>query len=89
MFGNCEAERICFPDCGDNLMNQQQQKMTLELLNAADRGVVLQVRNGSIYATRKCRYTQHVCYYNVDHNFLPITIRSIKRTVGVDCLTTP
>lgn len=55
MFGPCAAQPIYLPDCGDNLMNQQQQRLTLDLLHATDRGVVLQVRNGSIYATRKCR----------------------------------
>lgn len=55
MYGSTDLESIKLPDCPENLMNPQQIKVTLDLLHAADRGVILQVRNGSIFATRKCR----------------------------------
>ncbi|XP_033754651.1 interferon regulatory factor 5-like isoform X2 [Pecten maximus] len=55
MFGPDGLEHICFPPCAQILRNQKQVTLTNQLLNALDRGIILECESGSIYATRKCK----------------------------------
>ncbi|KAH3769614.1 hypothetical protein DPMN_170887 [Dreissena polymorpha] len=55
-FGHEKAKVIQLPDpSGIQTLNSQQHKLTQDLLQATDRGLTLQMKNGSIFATRKCR----------------------------------
>ncbi|XP_060079926.1 interferon regulatory factor 8-like [Ylistrum balloti] len=55
VFGPDGLENICFPHCDGILRNQKQVTLTNQLLNALDRGIILECENGNIYATRKCK----------------------------------
>ncbi|WAR12333.1 IRF8-like protein [Mya arenaria] len=68
MFGPEDAAPIRLPAL-DQQLNMQQQRLTDDLLLAADRGLVLHMRAGSIYAIRKCRcriYISSPSYNNGD-----------------------
>ena len=54
LYGPPNADQIAFPPC-ESLANGAQVRHTTELLNAFDRGLVLECHNGCVYATRKSR----------------------------------
>ncbi|XP_041377071.1 interferon regulatory factor 8-like isoform X2 [Gigantopelta aegis] len=54
IFGPPTMEQIHFPPCTE-LSNLRQERLTTQLLNVLDRGLLLHCEDRDIYATRKCR----------------------------------
>ncbi|XP_045193922.2 interferon regulatory factor 5-like isoform X2 [Mercenaria mercenaria] len=82
IFGPRDALQIALPQC--NLPNSQQQRLTLDLLNATDRGLVVQVKDGSIYATRKCRCRMYISKPTLDNGCEIIKLQRDVETLVFD-----
>ena len=75
MFGLSSLEQIHFPPCIE-LPNLKQERLTSQLLNVLDRGLLIYYNGDDIFAVRKCRY---VC-----SNFVFLTGARRRSVVVVD-----
>nr|WEU75458.1 IRF8-like protein [Azumapecten farreri] len=83
MFGPDGLANICFPPCDTMLKNQKQVSLTNQLLNALDRGVILECENGNVYATRKCKCVVFVSSPSLD-NSKPFRLQRDTKTLIYD-----
>lgn len=79
IYGPNDVDQVLFPECF--LENKKQQEMTLTLLNYLDRGIVINVQNGQIIATRKCRCTIFVQLHNRNE---PVKLNRDEPTIIFD-----
>ena len=56
ILGPADLEHITFPPANGLDLDQRNQNMAAKMLLNMDRGLLLQSENGSIYATRLCKY---------------------------------
>ncbi|XP_021375848.1 interferon regulatory factor 8-like isoform X5 [Mizuhopecten yessoensis] len=83
MFGPDGIANICFPPCDAILKNQKQVSLTNQLLNALDRGVILECENGNVYATRKCKCVVFVSSPSLDDR-KPVRLQRDTKTLIFD-----
>ncbi|KAL4234671.1 interferon regulatory factor [Mactra antiquata] len=83
-FGPTELKQIPLPYC--DLPDPEQQKSTVQLLEATDRGVIITVKNGNIYATRKCRCRIYVSHPTLDNDCVIIKLERDVETLVFDLL---
>ncbi|XP_060597200.1 interferon regulatory factor 4-like isoform X2 [Ruditapes philippinarum] len=82
IFGPRAALQIPLPQC--TISNSQQQRLTTDLLNATDRGIVIQVREGNIYATRKCRCRMYISKPTINQGCEIIKLQRDEETLVFD-----
>lgn len=82
MFGPRNAEPLRLPP--SNIKNTHQQRLTMDLLNALDRGVYIRVVGGNIYATRKCRCRIYVSVPSINNSYDIIKLQRDQETLVYD-----
>ncbi|KAL4234670.1 interferon regulatory factor [Mactra antiquata] len=83
-FGPTELKQIPLPNI--DIQNTTQQKLTYDLLKATERGVIITVKNGNIYATRKCRCRIYVSHPTLDNECVIIKLERDVETLVFDLL---